>query len=50
MSLHSMAAIRIPQHHNYVHGEQKGHYQELKLEKMDKKQFETLHGGQQAKM
>ena len=27
-------------------GEQKGHYQELKLETMDKKQYETLHGGQ----
>ena len=26
-------------------GEQKGHYQELKLETMDKKQYETLHGG-----
>ena len=26
-------------------GEQKGHYQELKLEAMDKKQYETLHGG-----
>ena len=25
-------------------GEQKGHYQELKLETMDKKQYETLHG------
>ena len=24
--------------------EQKGHYQELKLETMDKKQYETLHG------
>ena len=24
---------------------QKGHYQELKLETMDKKQYETLHGG-----
>ena len=24
---------------------QKGHYQELKLEKMDKRQYETLHGG-----
>ena len=30
-------------------GEQKGHYQELKLETMDKKQYETLHGGHQAK-
>ena len=28
-------------------GEQKGHYQELKLETMDEKQYETLHGGQQ---
>ena len=28
-------------------GGQKGHYQELKLETMDKKQYETLHGGQQ---
>ena len=26
-------------------GGQKGHYQELKLETMDKKQYETLHGG-----
>ena len=26
-------------------GEQKGHYQELKLETMDKRQYETLHGG-----
>ena len=26
-------------------GEQKGHYQELKLETMEKKQYETLHGG-----
>ena len=26
-------------------GEQKGHYQELKLETMDKKQYETLHRG-----
>ena len=26
-------------------GEQKGHYQELKLETMDKKQYDTLHGG-----
>ena len=26
-------------------GEQKGHYQELKLEALDKKQYETLHGG-----
>ena len=25
--------------------EQKGHYQELKLETMDKRQYETLHGG-----
>ncbi len=25
-------------------GGQKGHYQELKLETMDKKQYETLHG------
>ena len=25
--------------------EQKGHYQELKLETMEKKQYETLHGG-----
>ena len=24
---------------------QKGHYQELKLETMDKKHYETLHGG-----
>ena len=24
---------------------QKGHYQELKLETMDKRQYETLHGG-----
>ena len=28
-------------------GEQKGHYQELKLETMEKKQYETLHGGHQ---
>ena len=28
-------------------GGQKGHYQELKLETMDKKPYETLHGGQQ---
>ena len=28
--------------------EQKGHYQELNLETMDKKQYETLHGGHQA--
>ena len=28
-------------------GGQKEHYQELKLETMDKKQYETLHGGQQ---
>ena len=28
-------------------GGQKGHYQELKLETMDKKQYETLHGGHQ---
>ena len=28
-------------------GGQKGHYQELKLETMNKKQYETLHGGQQ---
>ena len=26
-------------------GGQKGHYQELKLETMEKKQYETLHGG-----
>ena len=26
-------------------GEQKGHYQELKLETMEKKQYEILHGG-----
>ena len=26
-------------------GEQKGHYQELKLETMEKRQYETLHGG-----
>ena len=26
-------------------GGQKGQYQELKLETMDKKQYETLHGG-----
>ena len=26
-------------------GEQKGHYQELKLDTMDKKQYDTLHGG-----
>ena len=26
-------------------GGQKGHYQELKLETMHKKQYETLHGG-----
>ena len=25
-------------------GEQKGHYQELKLETMEKRQYETLHG------
>ena len=30
-------------------GEQKGHYQELKLEAMDRRQYETLHGGHQAK-
>ena len=28
-------------------GKQKGHYQELKLETMEKKQYETLHGGHQ---
>ena len=28
-------------------GEQKGHYQELKLETMDKSQYEILHGGHQ---
>ena len=28
-------------------GEQKGQYQELKLEAMEKKQYETLHGGHQ---
>ena len=28
-------------------GGQKGHYQELKLETIDTKQYETLHGGQQ---
>ena len=28
-------------------GGQKGHYQELNLETMDKKQYETLHGGHQ---
>ena len=28
-------------------GKQKGHYKELKLETMDKKQYETLHGGHQ---
>ena len=26
-------------------GGKKGHYQELKLETMDEKQYETLHGG-----
>ena len=26
-------------------GEQKGHYQELKLETMEKKQYDILHGG-----
>ena len=26
-------------------GEQKGHYEELELETMEKKQYETLHGG-----
>ena len=26
-------------------GEQKGHYQELKLETMDRRQYDTLHGG-----
>ena len=26
-------------------GGQKGHYQELQLETMEKKQYETLHGG-----
>ena len=30
-------------------GGQKGHYQELKLKTMDKKQYETLHGGHSAK-
>ena len=25
--------------------EQKGHYQELKLETMDRRQYDTLHGG-----
>ena len=29
----------------YPIGGQKGSYQELKLETMDKKQYETLHGG-----
>ena len=28
-------------------GGQKGHYQELKLETMDKKEYDTLHGGHQ---
>ena len=28
-------------------GERKGHYQELKLETMDEKQYETLHGEHQ---
>ena len=26
-------------------GEQKGHYQELELDKMDRRQYDTLHGG-----
>ena len=26
-------------------GEQKGHYQELELETMDRRQYDTLHGG-----
>ena len=26
-------------------GEQKGHYQELKVETMNKRQYDTLHGG-----
>ena len=26
-------------------GEQKGHYQELKLETLDRRQYDTLHGG-----
>ena len=26
-------------------GEQKGHYEELKLETLDRRQYDTLHGG-----